>query len=185
MVFCITTKKNLYHLFIQSLFILHGRITLKLSIIGSWRLLVSFYILLILVIPSKDKKLVPRSSRCGILSTGLLSFSHGRIFPLWWNTGHLESLNQRKHCFWKLRDRSRFREALWVNAKFYIWIVVIGGVAGVWFFFASDMYIFPFFFHNFSSFVSLQGWIIGLSNTYGLCFVVLLLGVGLVELPVK
>lgn len=37
----------------------------------------------------------------------------------------------------------------------------------------------------YSSFVSLQGWIIGLSNTYGLCFVVFLLGPGLVELPVK
>ena len=84
-----------------------------------------------------------------------------------------------------MRIRSRFREALWVNAKFYIWIVLIGGIAGVWFFFVSDMYIFSSYFLNFSSFASLQGWIIGISNKYGLCFVVRLLGVGLVELPVK
>ena len=84
-----------------------------------------------------------------------------------------------------MRDRSRFRESLWVNAKFYIWVVLIGGIAGVWFFLVSDMYIFLILFLKFSSFASLQGWIIGFSNTYGLCFVVLLLGVGLVELPVE
>lgn len=27
-----------------------------------------------------------------------------------------------------------------MNAKFYMWVVVVGGVAGVWFFLASDMY---------------------------------------------
>lgn len=71
-----------------------------------------------------------------------------------------------------------------MNAKFYIWVGLVGGVAGVWFFLASDMYSFMISNHL-SSFVSLQGWIIGLSNTYGLCFVVFLLGAGLVELPVK
>ena len=35
------------------------------------------------------------------------------------------------------------------------------------------------------SFSNLQGWVIGLSNSYGLLFVVFLLGPGLVELPVK
>lgn len=36
--------------------------------------------------------------------------------------------------------RYRFREALWVNAKFYIIIGIVGGIAGIWFFLASEMY---------------------------------------------
>lgn len=36
--------------------------------------------------------------------------------------------------------RFRFREALWVNAKFYIIVVIVAAVAGVWFLFSGSMY---------------------------------------------
>ncbi|KNB42536.1 hypothetical protein JH06_3943 [Blastocystis sp. subtype 4] len=63
----------------------------------------------------------------------------------------------------------RLKEALWVNARFYIIVGVVGGVGGFLFARISDL-----------SLKNLQALVIGLSNSY-----VLLLGPGIVELPVS
>ena len=78
----------------------------------------------------------------------------------------------------------RLKEALWVNAKFYIIVGLVGGIGGFLFARISDLYGFS---RRLTSrkLDSIQPLVMGLCNSYGLCFVVFLLGPGLVELPVR
>ena len=71
-----------------------------------------------------------------------------------------------------------------MNARFYIIVGLVGGIGGFLFARISDLCAFS---HLFTSrkLDSIQPLVIGLSNSYGLCFVVFLLGPGLVELPVR
>ena len=71
-----------------------------------------------------------------------------------------------------------------MNARFYIIVGIVGGVGGFVFARISDLYLKGEWMTS-RSLKNLQALVIGLSNSYGLCFVVLLLGPGIVELPVR
>ena len=71
-----------------------------------------------------------------------------------------------------------------MNARFYIIVGLVGGIGGFLFARISDLCDFSHCFTS-SKLDSIQPLVIGLSNSYGLGFVVFLLGPGLVELPVR
>ncbi|KAK8833395.1 hypothetical protein WA577_000360, partial [Blastocystis sp. JDR] len=74
----------------------------------------------------------------------------------------------------EFKPSSRFKESLWVNAKFYVNLVPLIVVIVIWYLIAKK-----------GDTSGVQGLIIALSNTYGLLFVIFLLGPGLVELPIN
>ena len=73
----------------------------------------------------------------------------------------------------RFSKKEKIKEALWINVKSYIIIVLVAIVFVVWFTIVTKFDL-----------TQLQGWIVGVSNTYGLIFIVVFLGYGLGELPV-
>ncbi|KAK8810548.1 hypothetical protein WA158_007123 [Blastocystis sp. Blastoise] len=74
----------------------------------------------------------------------------------------------------RFTKKSRILESAWVNIKCYIPVVIIGILAFVWYCFATQFNI-----------SLLQGWVMGIANTYGLLFIIVFLGYGLGELPLS